>query len=235
MDIFKKIKQKVDAKQKSLFLLVDPDKFSPARLKMIRKFESRLDAVLIGGSLTFNPIASVIDQIKQELNVPVIIFPGNAMQVSGNADAILFLSLMSGRNADFLIGNHVLSAPEIDALKLETIPVAYLLVDGGSVSSVQYMSNTTPIPSDKPDIAVATALAAKFLGMQMIYLEAGSGAKTTVPDAIVKSVKEKTQLPLIVGGGIRSAERIQEIYDAGADIIVIGNHFEEHPGFLSDL
>lgn len=218
-----------------MFLLIDPDKFSKQSLEKIKNISPTPDMILVGGSLTFNPIGTVIERLKETLDVPVIIFPGNAMQVSGKADAILFLSLMSGRNPDFLIGNHVLSAPEINAVNLETIPVAYLLVGGGQVSSVQYMSNTIPIPSDKTDIAVATALAAKFLGMKMIYLEAGSGAKNTVPDAMIKEVRQHTNLPLVVGGGIRSQKRINEIFAAGADIVVVGNHFEKHSVFLSDL
>ncbi len=235
MNIYKEIEAKVKTGRKLLFLLIDPDKFVQEKIKAIQQNNAKLDAILVGGSLTFNPIGTVIEALKKDLDIPVIIFPGNSMQVSEKADAIFFLSLMSGRNPDFLIGNHVLSAPEIEAVNLETIPVAYLLVEGGQVSSVQYMSNTTPIPYNKSDIAVATALAAKFLGMKMIYLEAGSGALRTISDEMIRNVKEKTGLPLIVGGGIKSAKRINEIYNAGADIVVIGNQFETSSNFLTEL
>lgn len=223
------------AGQKSLFLLIDPDKFDEQNIDLIQQNKSKISAILVGGSLTFEPIDDVIVTLQKTIDLPVIIFPGNAMQVSDSADAIFFLSLVSGRNPEFLIGNHVYAAPKIMRAGLEAIPVGYVLVESGETTCVEYVSNTKPIPRKKSDIAVATAMAAKLLGMKMIYLEAGSGADNHVPLHMIMAVKKAVDLPLIVGGGIRSSETINAIYRAGADFVVIGNHFENNPDFLRDL
>ena len=180
-------------------------------------------------------ISHAIDVIKSVYTGPVILFPGNANQVSANADAILFLSLISGRNAEFLIGNQVLSAPVIKNSGLEAIATGYMLIDCGKTTSVEYMSNTQPIPYDKPDIAVATAIAGEMLGLKALYLEGGSGAQSFVNPEIISAVKKSCSIPLIVGGGIRSCESLRNVFDSGADIAVVGTIIEKNPELLSEM
>lgn len=220
-------------------MLVDPDKHSLESLKLFSQQLSKtnqVDFILVGGSLLRkNNFEKTIAMLKSETDVPVIIFPGNAMQISAYADAILLLSLISGRNAEMLIGNHVLAAPLIKEANLETISTGYMLIDGGQTTAVQYMSNTFPIPSNKPEIAAATALAGQMLGMQLIYMDAGSGAHQSIPLSMIKSVKNEINIPLIIGGGIRDAKSVTECCKAGADVIVIGNLFEEKPEMVRAL
>lgn len=222
---------------KLLIVLIDPDKFNAESAKAFFGHPAcGADAIFVGGSLlSANRTEAVVDTLKQMSSLPVIIFPGNSMQVVPNADAILFLSLVSGRNAEFLIGQHVHAAPLICRTNLEVIPTAYILVDGGSFTSVQYISQSLPVPADKPDIAVATALAGKYLGQKLVYLEAGSGAKNAVPEAMVQQVADKTQLPVIVGGGIRDAATAMAILKAGATAVVVGTLFEQNPAELARM
>lgn len=217
-------------KGKKIFtLLIDPDKFSSENTKnLLENLQPTLpDAILVGGSLLFNDIHTTILEIKKLTIIPVFIFPGSSIQLSSRADGILFTSLISGRNADFLIGNQVSAAPFIKKYQLQTMSVGYMLVGENNQTAVKYMSNTFPIPYDKSEIAVATALAGEMLGLKAIYLEAGSGATLPVSEKMIQSVKKQISIPLIVGGGIRSAEQIEKIYKAGADVIVIGTAFEQ--------
>lgn len=224
-------------KQKRLALLLDPDKHSDDTLREISAKAQRegVHFIFVGGSLVTSSTSHTIDVIKSEYSGPVILFPGNANQVSGNADAILFLSLISGRNAEFLIGNQVLSAPVIKHSCIEPIATGYMLIDCGKTTSVEYMSNTQPIPYDKPDIAVATAIAGEMLGLKALYLEGGSGAQTFVNPDIISSVKKSCSIPLIVGGGIRSCDTLRRVYECGADIAVVGTIIEKQPELLSEM
>lgn len=176
-----------------------------------------------------------VKTLKANSKIPVVIFPGNNYQVSNKADAILFLSLISGRNPEYLIGQHVVAAPLIKESGIEVIPTGYILVDGGRISTTSYITQTVPVPNDKPEIAVATALAGQMLGMKLIYLEAGSGAIQTVRREIIAKVKQTLSVPLIVGGGICTAEGAEEICKAGADILVIGNILEKDPTLLMEI
>lgn len=224
-------------KKKQLALLIDPDKQSDKSLCSIAQSaeQEQVDYIFVGGSLVMASIEHTVEIIKQYFSGPVILFPGNACQVSSNADAILFLSLISGRNAEFLIGNQVISAPKIKQAQLEAISTGYMLIDCGGATSVEYMSNTRPIPYNKPDIAVATALAGELLGLKALYLEGGSGANTMVNPIIISQVKHHCSIPIIVGGGIRTTQALQEAYTAGADIVVIGTAIEKDPSLLKKM
>lgn len=216
---------------KMLAVLIDPDKCGEKHFeKLIKLLTTHTpDFIFIGGSQLKTPFAPLIQQFKNKLKTPVVIFPGDATQFSANADALLFLSLLSGRNAEYLIGQHVQVAMQIKKSGLETIPTGYILIDGGRNSAVQYISNTHPIPADKVEIAVSTALAGEMLGMKAIYLEAGSGALQPVSTQIIEQVKSQLTIPLFVGGGIRTDQQLHAAYHAGADLVVIGNILETEP------
>jgi len=222
--------------EKSIGLLLDPDKAKGESLVNIIgiAIESSTDYILVGGSITFNSIDILIDRIRELCSIPVILFPGNLLQLSLNADRILLLSLISGRNPELLIGNHVIAAPYLKNVKDKLLPVGYMLVSCGNKTSVEYISQTESIPADKPDIAVATALAGEMLGLKMIYLEAGSGASSTVPISIVKAVRENVSIPVTVGGGIKTANEVEDLFSAGADMIILGNGVEKNPQLLRD-
>ncbi len=224
-------------KEKLFALLLDPDKCDAKHLEKLLPIakESNVNLILVGGSFVKNDIGSFVSSIKKQSQIPVVLFPGNATHFCPEADAILLLSLISGRNADFLIGNHVLASNAIKKSGLEIIPTGYVLIDGGVQTSVQYMSNTMPIPSSKIDIAVATALAGEQLGMKMIYLEGGSGAKNPVPIEMIKAVRSEITIPLIVGGGLKTPEQVNAAWDAGADMVVVGNALEKDIEKLSGL
>ncbi len=221
----------VASERGSAFLvLVDPDKTPPAAAGALAAVCSDVgvDGFLVGGSLSFSGrLDELVLSIKQSSDLPVILFPGNASQVSGQADAILFLSLLSSRNAEFLIGEQVRAAPLLQRLSIEVIPTAYLLVESGSLTSVQSVTQSLPIPRDKCDIAVAHALAGKYLGMKLIYLEAGSGARRCVPEEMVGAVSSATGMPVSVGGGVRTPEEARALAQAGASFVVVGNALEE--------
>ncbi len=235
MTLLNNITKKSEQSIKQLGVLVDPDKCSPASLKTLCTMaqESGTDYLLVGGSLlTRQNMSKCIAEIKQHSSLPVLIFPGNIMQIEPGADALLFLSLISGRNPEMLIGNHVLAAPMLKNSGLEVIPTGYMLVESGLVNSVMYMSNTTPIPREKTDIAFCTAMAGEMLGLQLIFMDAGSGAKHPVPLEMIGLVKQHISLPLVVGGGIREAETAGDVWEAGADLVIIGNAAEARPGVI---
>jgi putative glycerol-1-phosphate prenyltransferase len=213
------------------FVLIDPDKSGIEEgVKLATNAEKcGVDTILIGSSLLLNDnLDDFIRQIKSKVRIPVIIFPGLLNMFSSSADAILFLSMISSRNPQFLIGEQVRAAPIIKKYNLEAISTAYILIESGKITSVQYMSNSIPIPRNKSDIVIAHVLAAELIGMKMVYLEAGSGADEPVPVEVIKKVKEASNLPLIVGGGIRTPETAKAIANAGADIIVTGTIFERN-------
>lgn len=222
--------------KKSIALLLDPDKAKGETLLEIVKTanESKTDYIFAGGSLTFNGIDNLIDEIRLLSSIPIVLFPGNLIQLTLKADIILLLSLISGRNPELLIGNHVIAAPHLKDVRDKLISVGYMLINGGNKTSVEYISQTEAIPSDKPEIAVATAMAGEMLGLQMIYLEGGSGAVTPVPVNLVKAVRQNISVPLVVGGGIRNKNEVEDIFEAGADMIVLGNSVEKNPMLLKE-
>jgi phosphoglycerol geranylgeranyltransferase len=220
--------------KKSIALLLDPDKAKGESLQHMLKTanESNTDYIFVGGSLTFNSIDNLISEVRKFSSIPVILFPGNLLQLTLKADRILLLSLISGRNSELLIGNHVIAAPFLKNAREKLISVGYILVSCGNKTSVEYISQTDAIPSDKPEIAVATALAGEMLGLQMIYLEAGSGALNHIPVSLIRAVSDNITIPLAVGGGIKSKYEVEEIYNAGADLIILGNGCEKNPDLL---
>lgn len=224
--------------QKQLAVLIDPDKQSLVQLEKTAGIAQKagVDFLFVGGSLlTSDMLYHCVKVLKDHSEIPVILFPGNSYQIARNADAMLFLSLISGRNPDMLIGMHVLAAPYIKLSGLETIPTGYMLIDSGRPTAVSYMSNSFPIPNDKNDIAACTAMAGEMLGLKLIFMDAGSGAKITVPEEMVSFVKQSIGVPLIIGGGIRTPEKARSIFEAGADVVVVGNRFEEQPELIAEF
>jgi len=216
--------------KKLLFILLDPDRVTPeAAIQLATQAEEAgVDAMLIGSSLlTGSSLAAVVGAVKGHSQLPVLLFPGDVTQLTELADAILFLSLISGRNPQYLIGEHVKAAPFLKRHAMEAIPTGYILVGGGDLTSVQFVSGTWPVPAEKADIAAVHALAGQYLGMRLIYLEGGSGTRQSVPPAMVREVKANLEVPLIIGGGIDNLEQAAALYHAGADILVIGNSFEQ--------
>jgi len=216
--------------RKCFALLVDPDEVSPSSLSALAELgeQAGVDMLFVGGSLlVHNTLSDCLQQLRKSCRLPIILFPGSPLQIDPSADALLFLSLISGRNPELLIGQQVISAPYLHHSGLEIIGTGYMLVDGGAPTTVSYMSNTTPLPADKPDIAMATALAGEMLGLKALYLDAGSGARHPISEAIIRRVAESTSVPLIVGGGIRTPERAFQSANAGADVVVVGNAIEK--------
>ena len=203
--------EKYNSNQKSLIVLIDPDEYNNEKKfnDLISLTNScSIDFFFVGGSLLKNPdISNMILSIKKKTKIPVILFPGNGLYLNEHADSVLFLSLISGRNPELLIGQHVIVAKSLKESGMEVIPTGYILVDGGKPTSVSYMSFSQPIPGDKPEIATSTALAGELLGMKMIYLEAGSGAISPVSESMIGSVQNAIDVPLIVGGGINTADK----------------------------
>jgi putative glycerol-1-phosphate prenyltransferase len=216
--------------------LIDPDRAGEETLVAAagHAAEAGADLFLVGGSLTSVSVSSVIRRLKELSEKPVILFPGDLTQLTDEADAIFLLSLISGRNPELLIGNHVIAAPHLRHMRERVIPVGYMLVDCGSRTSVEYMSQTSPLPYDKHDIAVATALAGEMLGMAAIYLEGGSGASRPVAPAMIRAVRSELQIPLITGGGLDTPGKIEEAFVAGADMVVTGNGCEQDPMLIHE-
>ncbi len=230
METYNHILNTIKSKGAAYLVLLDPDKLSFEKSESFLKHcaNAGVDGFLIGGSLMLSGnFEMMIEKVKANTNLPAIIFPGSIDQISPRADAILFLSVVSGRNADHLIGRHVIASPLIKRSGIEVISTAYTLIESGITSTAVYMSGSMPLPRNKPEIAAATALAAEYLGMKLIYLEAGSGADQPVPDEMIKAVADVCTVPVIVGGGIRSPFVAREKVDSGANIIVTGNYFED--------
>ena len=227
------------AGRKLLAVLIDPD-FGQDEDRLERTVQNacmaKADLLFVGGSLlTSSSFDRCVHLVKQWSDRPVVLFPGSPAQLSAHADAVLFLSLISGRNPELLIGHHVTAAPTVKALGIEAIPTGYMLVDGGKPTTVSYVSQTLPIPHDKPGIAVATALAGSLLGLRTIYMDTGSGAKRATSPEMVAAVRSAVDLPIIIGGGIRDAETARTLCDAGADVLVMGTAFEEDPERIFEM
>jgi phosphoglycerol geranylgeranyltransferase len=239
MKILEILKLRHQQGKKSIAVLVDPDKAEdPARLQHMINLvsENCIDFFFVGGSLvTTTNLSAVINQIKENISIPVILFPGSSLQIDPGADAILFLSLISGRNPDLLIGQHVVAAPILKNNKMEVMSTGYILINSGRTTSVAYISNTTPIPDDKYSLAACTAMAGEMLGLQLIYLDAGSGAEKEISAKMIATVRKSVNVPLIVGGGINTAQKALTALEAGADMIVIGNALEKDPDLLISI
>jgi phosphoglycerol geranylgeranyltransferase len=237
-DIYQSLLKAKTTREKQFAVLIDPDKLKMANVDNIIHLaeNASVDCFFVGGSLLVNDVMNdCIDMIRRVSNIPIIIFPGSAMQINYNADAILYLSLISGRNPDLLIGRHVESAPMLHRSPLEVISTGYMLIDGGKPTTASYISNTHPIPRDKDDIALCTALAGELLGLKTIFMDAGSGAEKAVSTSMIKIVSSQLSIPLIVGGGIRTPEKAAANVVAGADVVVIGNAIERDPTLLMEL
>jgi putative glycerol-1-phosphate prenyltransferase len=236
--IYSTLQQRKSAGHKSFAILIDPDKVDNVHLDDLlqRISQTKVDYLLVGGSLVIsNQLDEVVLQLKSACNIPVILFPGSPSQISKHADALLYLSLISGRNPELLIGQHVISAASIRQSGLEIISTGYMVVDGGAPTTVSYISNATPLPSDKNEIAMCTAMAGEMLGMKLIYMDAGSGAKRPVTEGMIKQVSAAINIPLVVGGGIRDPEKAYLNCKAGADVIVIGNAIEKDPSLIKEM
>lgn len=231
MTIYTPIHTAMKNAQKLLAILIDPDKFelnSAFAKAYLQKIPSATTHIFIGGSTDpEQKTKSVVRFLKAETKLPLILFPGDYKQVTSQADAILFLSLLSGDNAEFLIGQQTKAALMVQQSKLEVIPTGYLLIDGGSETAVQRVSKTTPLAQNDISKIIATALAGQYLGKKCIYLEAGSGAKKPVHPSIIAAVYDALDIPIIVGGGIKSIKQMEQAYQAGATMVVIGTAFEE--------
>jgi len=229
MKVQDKINKIISEKGAAYLILIDPDEISGEKLvRFVQHCEqSGVDGFLVGGSLMMSDnLDTILETISSESKLPTILFPGSVSQVSSKADAILFISLISGRNAEHLIGTHVIAAPLIKKSGLEAISTGYMLIESGKKTTAEYMSGSSPIPRNKPEIATATALAAEYLGMKFVYLEGGSGAEKTVPNEMVKMVSSALSIPVIVGGGIRDSKTAREKVENGASVIITGNFFE---------
>lgn len=238
MKVYEKIINNIRNKKKSIAALIDPDSENLSHIKRkIKKInESSIDFLFVGGSTLFNEnFENFLKNVKKLSSKPVVIFPGSSLHVSKHCDAILFLSLISGRNPQFLIGEHVSSAIKIKKLGIECIPTGYILIESGNFTSVEFMSNTRPIPRDKHDIVISHALAGELLGFKLIYLDGGSGALYSIPEELIRKVKKEINIPLIIGGGIKTVEEIKDKHNAGADIVVIGSIIEKDEGILDKL
>ncbi len=238
MNVYPQIKSARKDSKKLFAVLVDPDKTDHRAAETLSRnaSESGVDFLFVGSSLLMNDnLDQCLSALRKHSNIPLVLFPGNTMQISNLADAILFLSLISGRNADMLIGKQVLAAPLLKTSSLEIISTGYMIIDPGHLTSVSYMSNTIPIPHDKNDIAVSTAWAGELLGLKLLYMDAGSGARTTISRSMIEAVSKNVELPLIVGGGIKTQEKAMELCTAGADVIVVGNSIEKNQSIISEM
>ena len=238
MRTYRKIIENKEKGLKQLAVLLDPDKVSDRQAEKMARLanECKVDYIFIGGSLLTNGnLSNCIKRVKENCDIPVILFPGNPSQIDGNADALLFLSLISGRNPELLIGNNVSAAPIIREKQIEAISTGYMLIESGNTTTALYMSNTQPVPADKKDIAACTAMAGEMLGMKMIFMDAGSGAQHPVSEEMIAAVRNAITIPLIVGGGIRTPEKAYLNCRAGADMIVIGNLLEKHPELVAEF
>lgn len=239
MKILDSLIEKSKLGKKSIGVLIDPDKvedISKLRHLINLANENCVDYFLVGGSLvTSTNLSEVIAHIKESVTIPAMIFPGSSIQIDPGADAILFLSLISGRNPDLLIGQHVIAAPILKNTQLEIIPTGYMLINSGKTTSVAYISNTTPIPDDKYSLGACTALAGEMLGLKLMYLDAGSGAEKEISARMISAIRKSIKAPLVVGGGIDTPRKALNALEAGADMIVIGNALEKEPNLLIEI
>jgi phosphoglycerol geranylgeranyltransferase len=236
--IYKDLVNRKEKGRKSFAVLIDPDKADTATIDQLVQLskEAGVDYFLAGGSLVIsNRLDEVVQQIKTSCTIPVILFPGSPSQITKHADALLYLSLISGRNPELLIGQHVISAPSVKQSGLEIISTGYMVVDGGAPTTVSYISNASPLPSDKNEIAMCTAMAGEMLGMKVIYMDAGSGAKRAISENMIHSVAQQINIPLIIGGGITDPEKAYRNCKAGADVIVIGNAIEKDASLIKEM
>lgn len=238
MNIYQSLEKQKSLGKRSFAVLIDPDKVNEQVLDELitLSISAKVDYFLVGGSLVIsNQLDHVVQHIKKHCTIPVILFPGSSSHISKYADALLYLSLISGRNPELLIGQHVISAPFIKQSGLEVIPTGYMLIDGGAPTTVSYISNANPIPADKNEIAFCTAMAGEMLGMKLIYMDAGSGAKRSITESMIEKVSQNISVPLIIGGGITDPEKAYLNCKAGADVIVIGNAIEKDPVLISEM
>lgn len=239
MKILEVLQERHRVGKKSIAVLIDPDKADDlARLKHLVHLanENCVDFFFVGGSLITTPnLSEVIQTIKEDVHIPVVLFPGSSLQIDPSADAILFLSLISGRNPDLLIGQHVQAAPILKNNRMEVLPTGYMLISSGRTTSVAYISNTTPIPEDKYSLAACTAIAGEMLGLRLIYLDAGSGADREISPRMISAVRKAITVPMIVGGGITTPQKALSALEAGADMIVIGNALEKTPDLITEI
>ena len=238
MNVYQNLQDSRKAGKKLFAILIDPDKQNKKELKQIveKAKSAKADLLFVGGSLLTNDsLNSCLETLKNNCDIPVVLFPGNAMQVNDKADAILFLSLISGRNAEMLIGKQVITAPILKQSSLEVIPTGYMLIDSGKPTTASYMSNTTPIPHEKNAVAACTALAGEMLGLKCIFMDGGSGALTPISEKMIASVRKSINAPLIIGGGISSGKKAAANCQAGADIIVVGNAIEKDESLIEEI
>lgn len=236
--IYNQLAHKKQQKNKSFAVLIDPDKVTNSSLDGLISLaiEAGVDYLFVGGSLVVsNHLDEVVQHIKRNCSIPVILFPGSPSQITKHADGLLYLSLISGRNPELLIGQHVISAAAVKQSGLEILSTGYMVVDGGVPTTVSYISNAAPIPADKNEIAVCTAMAGEMLGMRLIYMDAGSGAKRPITESMIEKVAQSIETPLIVGGGITSPEKAYLNCKAGADVIVIGNAIEKDSSLIKEM
>ncbi len=237
-NIYHSLEERKRGGKKSFAVLVDPDKVNDQQTASLveQAVDAGVDYFFVGGSLVVsNYLDECVQLIKQSCNIPVILFPGSPSQLSKYADGLLYLSLISGRNADLLIGQHVVSAPAVRKSGLEIMPTGYMVIDGGAPTTVSYISNASPIPADKSDIAVCTAMAGEMLGMKLIYMDAGSGARRSISEEMIERVAKVITVPLIIGGGIKDPEKAYLNCKAGADIIVVGNAIEKDNSLIKEM
>ncbi len=236
--IYQSLTERQAQNNKAFSVLVDPDKVNDSHMEQLVALavDARVDYFLVGGSLVIsNYLDECVQYIKRNCTIPVVLFPGSPSQVSKYADALLYLSLISGRNPELLIGQHVVSAPVVRQSGLEIMPTGYMVIDGGAPTTVSYISNASPLPSDKNEIAMCTAMAGEMLGMKLIYMDAGSGARKPISESMIEKVASCIEVPLIVGGGITNPEKAYLNGKAGADMIVVGNAIEKDPSLIREM
>ncbi len=236
--IYQSLVQRKQNQQKSFVVLVDTDKVDDHKLDELIRLASeyKVDYFFLGGSLVVSDyLDACVKKIKSNVDIPVILFPGSPSQITKHADALLYLSLISGRNPELLIGQHVVSAPAVKASGLEIMSTGYMVIDGGAPTTVSYISNANPLPSDKSEIAICTAMAGEMLGMKLIYMDAGSGARRAISEMMIQKVSASISIPLIVGGGITDPEKAYLNCKAGADVIVVGNAIEKDPTLIKEI
>jgi len=228
--ILQHITESKERGKKLLAILLDPDKVNLENIPMVaKKINKKIDFIFVGGSTVSEGVTdNLVRSLKQNSSLPIVIFPGDHTQITNDADAILFLSLLSGDNPEYLINQQIKSVPLLHESKLEIIPTGYILINGGCETSVQKVSNTRPIENTNVELAINTAVAGMYMGKQLIYLEAGSGARNPVPMSLIKKVSESLMIPLLVGGGIRTQHQLENAFKNGADVVVIGTAFEEN-------